>query len=313
MVETISTWWRQDPEGFQLIVELPEDASFKRDVHIDLSRSRILLTVSGTEIVGGKLAHDVDADSSEWFVEDDLDDFVTGSGDDDARYLVMNLRKRESYLDWPSPLQQHEASSAMRRLVIGGKGDAQKAATAQQLASYQILQKLPSSIRGDVYARAPAGASGLPSPQLFFTGKVIAEAAEPAASLAAQVLLVKEHIRLYQPAVFSGATDDEIELWLAPGNSELAAAQNEISLTRYVEPSVEVELPSAGACGFEPETAPPAHMGESVGPLVVRRDAEGKPLAEEFKANVVKPDEVPGAFEKWLEEGAPVSDKFMDK
>jgi hypothetical protein len=35
-------------------------------------------------------------------------------------------------------------------------------------------------------------------------------------------------------------------------------------------------------------------------PLSVRRDAEGRPLREAFQANVMKPDQVPGAYEAWL-------------
>ena len=42
-----------------------------------------------------------------------------------------------------------------------------------QLASYQLLQKLPSAVRGDVYAREAAG-----SETLYFLGKVIAEATD---------------------------------------------------------------------------------------------------------------------------------------
>ena len=50
-----------------------------------------------------------------------------------------------------------------------------------QLASYQLLQKLPSAVRGDVYAREAAG-----SETLYFLGKVIAEATDAALALTAQ-------------------------------------------------------------------------------------------------------------------------------
>ena len=45
-------------------------------------------------------------------------------------------------------------------------------ATAQQLASYQLLQKLPGSVRGDVYCRAP----GQHSDRFYFVGKVTSKA-----------------------------------------------------------------------------------------------------------------------------------------
>ena len=287
----------------QLIVALPDNASFKRDVSIDVSRKKIALSVSGNDVLVGDLAFDVVTAESEWFVEDDLDGF---SDDVDARFLVVDLAKQESFTDWPAPLQGREetddpsAAPGVRRVLIGGQGEAQKEATAMQLSSYQVLQKLPSAVRGDVYARAPAGADGTISMKLYFIGKVIAEAVPPEASLASQVTLVKEHARRYQPDVFGGASDDEIELWLAPGNSEMRVAQNELSLERWAPPAAHVELPAAGACGFEPETAPPPHMGAPV--FTVERDAAGAPIGAAFETNVLSPDEVPGAYEAWLKD-----------
>ena len=287
-------WWRQDTTSVQLIVALDEDTSFKRDVEVDVSRRSITLRVLGADILVGGLAHEVDAAAAEWVVDDELD------LDDGERFLVVDLPKRESYVDWASPLA---GEGGQRRLRIGGKGEAQKEATAQQLASYQVLQKLPSAERGDVYARAPAEA-GEPSTTLYFVGKVIAEATPAALSLASQVLLVREHARLYLPAVFGEVGDDEMELWLAPGNSEMRVAQDEIGLRRWQPPDpaeeAAVALPAAGACGFEPETAPPAHL--EAPPLSVQRDADGRPLGDAFKANVMRPDEVPGAYEGWLKD-----------
>ena len=288
-----AAWWRQDVERFELIVEMPDDASFKRDVKIELSRKKISLTMQGKPVAVGNLPHDISADDSEWFVEDDLDGF---EGD---RYLMVSLKKLESYVDWTGPLMGE--TRAPKKLVIGGKGEAQKLATAQQLASYQVIQKLPATIRGDVYARVPPSEDGTPSTTLYFVGKVIAETAEPAASLAAQELLVKEHARLYQPSVFADCADEKLELWLAPGNSEMRVAQNKVALTRWEPPSEDTPLPSAGACGFEPETAPPPHMG-NVGPLKVERAANGLPVGVPFDTNLMSPSEVPGAYEAWLKD-----------
>lgn len=287
-------WWRQDTTRVQIVVELPEDASFKRDVEVDVSRRSIALRVLGADILVGSLAHEVDASSAEWVVDDEM-----GGDFDGERFLVVDLPKRESYVDWSAPLA---GDGGQRRLRIGGKGEAQKDATAQQLASYQVLQKLPSAERGDIYARVPSDASGVPSTTLFFVGKVIAEATPAALSLASQELLVKEHARLYLPKIFGEVGDEAMELWLAPGNSEMRVAQNEIGLRRWHPPDAEAgaPLPSAGACGFEPETAPPAHL--EAPPLSVQRDTEGRPLGEAFKANVMSPDEVPGAYGAWLKD-----------
>ena len=163
-------------------------------------------------------------------------------------------------------------------------------------------------------------------------------------------MLVKEHARLLKPEIFSTLPDEQMELWLAPGNSEMAVAQNAVSmrrwarpcpkfsgtrphphnsvphfspsdsrfrlhshphahpppiaLTRWIFPPPEgelgVELPKAGACGFEPATPPPAHMGAAS--LSVRRDVEGRPLGGVSKAQVMSPDEVPGAFEAYIKD-----------
>ena len=230
-----NAWWRQDAQIVQLVVALPEDASFRRDVSVDLSRKRISLTVQEAEVLVGDLAHDVVKDESDWFVEEDLDGF------DGERFLVVEMRKHESYLDWGSPLMAEGATTSERKILLGGKGESQKAATAQQLASYQILQKLPGAVRGDVYARDPAGGAAEDGEMvLYFIGKVIAETAS---------------------------------------------------------------APAAGACGFEPETAPPEHMGGADVRFKVRRALDGQPLGgSAFTANVVKPDEVPGAYEAWMKD-----------
>ena len=290
--DTLQAFWRQDPETVQVVVAMPEESSFKRDVKIDVSRKRISLAVLENEILVGDLAYDVKVENSEWMVEADLDGF---NGD---KFLVVTLRKHESYVDWEAPLRDASASSAPKRILLGGTGEAQKQATAQQYASYQIMQKLPSATRGDVYARVPPSADGTASDTLYFIGKVIAEQFAATASLSTQELLVKSHARVYQPDVFSDVSDEDMELWLAPGNTEMRVAQNEVALKRWEAPAAEVALPAPGACGFEPETPPPPHMTQD--PFTCKRDAEGQPLGSAVKFNTVKPDEVPGAYGKWL-------------
>lgn len=62
-----NAWWRQDPTQLELVVELPEDASFKRDVSIEITRKRISVSVLGTELLAGELSHDVAAGEAEWY------------------------------------------------------------------------------------------------------------------------------------------------------------------------------------------------------------------------------------------------------
>ncbi len=425
-------WWRQGDQVVQVIVALPEDVSFKRDMSIEMSRTQLSLTMSGVELLVGPLAFEVEPDESDWIVEDELDeDFFTGD-----RFLVIDLKKKESFVDWGAVLAGGGGASAgsspagaEKRLVLGGEGEVQKRATAQQLASYQVLQKLPSAVRADVYARAPqaeaaaaaaaaedgeaaaaaaAEAAAHGAMRLYFVGKVVAEGAAdvPAgatqdAALAAQEVcpspgahlptlapgsaaMQKEHAfhsPRPQPALEAhpctrcwsrstrGATCPISSArwrtrrwssgwrpatprwrWLrtrsrcageaqglgtgrrggrrsrwrvaasppppapppppppppalaqpAPRRARRPSRDARPARRWAFPPPVEAggaPLPAAGACGFEPETAPPAHMGAQ--PLSVRRDAEGRPLREAFQANVMKPDQVPGAYEAWL-------------
>jgi len=284
----IAAWWRQDSETLQVIVLLPEDVEFRRDVKVALSRKRIALSIAGADVLVGELAHDASADESDWYVEEAFDWAALDGTDARPRCLIVDIKKRESFVNWMAPLARgngeidESASEPQRRVLIGGKGKVQKEATAQQLASYQILQKFPDAVRGDVYCRAPPD-NGVMSDRLYFVGKVIAEGTgSAAASLAAQVHLVKEHARLYLPEIFGSVADEDIELWLAPGNTEMRVAQDDMALSRWEPPDDVVALPVAGACGFEPEVAPPPHMG-GVEPFSVRRDAAGEPLEKRSK------------------------------
>ena len=92
----------------QVVVALPEDLSLKREASIELSRKSISVTLSGVPVLCGDLAHDIDGEGSDWLVEDELPGF------DGARFLVFELRKRESFVDWPAPLA---AASRIARSV----------------------------------------------------------------------------------------------------------------------------------------------------------------------------------------------------
>jgi len=123
-------WWRQSDEIMQVVVALPEDLSLKREASIELSRKSISVTLSGVAVLCGDLAHDIDGEGSDWLVEDELPGF------DGARFLVFDLRKRESFVDWPAPLAVDCGGGGTdRTLRIGGKGEAQKRATARQCAT----------------------------------------------------------------------------------------------------------------------------------------------------------------------------------
>lgn len=138
----------------QVIVALREDLSLKREASIELSRKSISVTLSGVAVLCGDLAHDVDGEGSDWLVEDELPGF------DGARFLVFDLRKRESFVDWPAPLAADCGGGGTdRTLLIGGKGEAQKRATARQCATAR-----PTPRRTALCSAAAADAPTNPCP-----------------------------------------------------------------------------------------------------------------------------------------------------
>ena len=99
-------------------------------------------------------------------MEDELPGFA-----DDERFLVIELAKADPHVDWQAPLRGCDDSGGSAKLVIGGVGEAQKKATAQQMAKFQALRKLPACSLADVYAR-PASPPPADATHCYFVGKV---------------------------------------------------------------------------------------------------------------------------------------------
>lgn len=157
-----------------------------------------------------------------------------------------------------------------------------------QLATFQTLRKLPGTTISDVYARSNEPSSDN-STRFYFVGKVAGDDfVDGAVALQVQEVLVKQHARLLLPDVFGNADDREIVLFLAPRDSELRVAQNEIALSPWAPLSRPTSLPSVAACGFEPETRKPNEL-----PFAVRRDAQGRTIGNAFKANIQPPGRLP--------------------
>ena len=78
---------------------------------VDASRRRLTLRVA--DVAVGELWHEVSVDASDsaWFVND-APDFG------DARFLVVELQKGESFVDWAAPLKPAGGGSGERR--VGG-------------------------------------------------------------------------------------------------------------------------------------------------------------------------------------------------
>jgi hypothetical protein len=105
--------------------------------------------------------------------------------------------------------------------------------------------------------------------------------------------LLKEYAKSIRPRELAGpaAARGELQIWSAPGNSEMDCARNKISLLRVVESASTQAIVSGDiiSVGYEPEI----YQGGEEGFRIKRSDL-GEPLAAEFDVTFKSPDEVEG-------------------
>lgn len=134
----------------------------------------------------------------------------------------------------------------------------------------------------DVYLRSP-----LNSPTTFwFVGKVAAkpDILPTHACLAQKRVILEYSQRELRPQNLGGSYASVLELWFAPGDSEMDVVRNQVNLTK-VEGSAS-DLPDdfdANMVGYNPEI----YIGEEVtkGGLRVERTEEGTPTKPVFEVN----------------------------
>jgi hypothetical protein len=137
---------------------------------------------------------------------------------------------------------------------------------------------------GDVYCKSPLNDPEL----LWFVGKVAVRpntAATAEQAILSQKRLILEYAKgQLRPQNFGGKYASTLELWLAPGDSELDAVQNKISLQKIDGSATDlVEDFAVSDVGFNPEI----YIGDEVqqGGLRIKRDDEGNPVKAVFDIN----------------------------
>lgn len=132
----------------------------------------------------------------------------------------------------------------------------------------------------DVYVKSP-----LHSPTTYwFVGKIVAEPGiEPSQAALAQKRLIFDYARHeLRPQNFAGKYQSALELWIAPGDSEMDVVRNIATLEPVLgnADSVSVALTSVG---YNPEI----YVGDEKiqGGLRVERDEEGRPIKPVFDVN----------------------------
>lgn len=171
----------------------------------------------------------------------------------------------------------------------GTKPLRQAANTFDELLKEQ--QKDGNSCVSDVYVRSPLNDKSL----FWFVGKVArctivdnlkgtSLPTEQEAVISQKRLILEYAKRELRPQNMGGPFEKGLELWLAPGNSEMDVVQNKVSLVK-----VEGSLSSladgfhVGDVGYNPEI----YVGDEVqkGGLRVVRDEQGHPIKPVFEVN----------------------------
>jgi hypothetical protein len=170
------------------------------------------------------------------------------------------------------------------RSVSGFAGSGTKPLRVAANTFDRLQEEYGKDSTSDVYCKSPAN-----DPELFwFVGKVVIRpntAATPEQAVIAQKRLILEYAkRELRPQNLGGKYASSLELWLAPGDSEMDAVQNKISLTKVEGSMADLsEDFSVSDVGFNPEI----YVGDEreKGGLRIKRDEEGKPVKSVFEIN----------------------------
>lgn len=145
----------------------------------------------------------------------------------------------------------------------------------------------------DVYVRSPEN----DAQQYWFVGKVARCTVQndlkgtsiptPEEAVLSQKRLILEYAkRELRPQNLGGPFAQSLELWLAPGDSEMDCVQNRISLTKVTGSASDLsEGFSVADVGYNPEI----YLGDerTKGGLRVLRDDQGRPIKSVFDTNLV--------------------------
>ncbi|KAG7357393.1 hypothetical protein IV203_002081 [Nitzschia inconspicua] len=170
------------------------------------------------------------------------------------------------------------------RSVSGHRGSGEKPLRQAANTFDAIRKDHGAECTNDVYCRSPLN----DKETFWFVGKIAVRpntAATPKQAVLSQKRLILEYSkRELRPQNLGGKYSDNLELWIAPGDSEMDAVQNKISLVR-VDGSTADLVPdfSVKDVGYNPEI----YVGDEreKGGLRIKRDDEGRPIKPVFDVN----------------------------
>lgn len=172
---------------------------------------------------------------------------------------------------------------SVRSLASGQSGSGTKVLRKAANTFDAIRKQHGVSACSDVYVRAPSNCANT----YWFVGKLAycnGATAQQAALAQKRVILEYSKSEL-RPQNLGGPFSKDLELWLAPGDSEMDTVQNKVTL-QLVTGSAS-DLPDefdVDNIGYNPEI----YVGDEVaqGGLRVQRDEQGRPIKGEFDVNV---------------------------
>lgn len=136
----------------------------------------------------------------------------------------------------------------------------------------------------DVYVRSP----GNSATTYWFVGKIardLTSSATPTEAVLSQKRIILEYSKQQlRPRNLGGKYASTLEIWLAPGDSEMGVVQNKISLEKVVGSVLDLsEDFLVATVGYNPEI----YVGDELtkGGLRVERDEEGRPIKPVFDVN----------------------------
>ncbi|GKY95738.1 hypothetical protein MPSEU_000534600 [Mayamaea pseudoterrestris] len=173
---------------------------------------------------------------------------------------------------------------AVRSLSSGQSGSGTKVLRKAALLFDSIRKEHGVSASSDVYVRSPSNNKTT----FWFVGKIAYQNGATAEQAAvAQKRLIFEYSKLeLRPQNLGGPFSHDLELWLAPGDSEMDTVQNKVNLEPVIgSASALPDNFDLGNIGFNPEIYVTADE-RLEGGLRVQRDEHGKPTKSKFDVNL---------------------------
>lgn len=199
---------------------------------------------------------------------------------DGLRMMAQGFGKKIVSNSNSNSVSNNASNSPFSRELRGRKGDKLR----NYYLLFESLRSQPDTTITDIYCRVAN------TDTFWFTGKVANRNTIGKVVAVSQLAsLITNYAKFLRPREIGGPTSigTELEVWAAPGNSEMQVAQNKITLEK-IERKGQIESDSAlefaGAIGFEPEIYVDNEEG-----FRCFRDENGAPVKPAFDVQMADP------------------------